>query len=106
MPEMQDLNIRVALLEDRMRSVADALRGLEPLTIAHELLGQSMKHLQDEVRQCRAELAGLRKDIDDREERSSKERKDYRIAFMTLTGVIAAALIAGIATVWASGGFG
>lgn len=108
---------RVGLLEQDAARHAQRLQDLvaEVHTIGAEVrliasTNIAVARLEASVANLHADNASLRRDmddistaLDDRDKRASEERRAVRIAMISLTGVITAALIAGIAAIIAAG---
>lgn len=98
---------RIAALAERVTSVERDVGRLAPTAERIAVVTTELGNLKDEVRKANQsvnqQIAAIRASIDDREQQASQEQRSLKIALISLTAVIIAALIAAAATIIAAG---
>lgn len=96
---MSQAEQQLARHDARLQDIAGTLLTAASTSVAVIRLEGAVAALQGETKQLRAQVRELRDLLDDRDQRASDERRAVRVAMISLTGVIAAALIAALATI-------
>lgn len=102
-PRVRDLEQSLAVLRSQVSAVAEDVHTLTPLVIATTELRGSIHGLKNDLAATRLEVTRVKDALDERDKASTDERKAVRVALISLTGTIAAALIAGIVAVIVAG---
>lgn len=79
------------------------LHELLPLVRSVDRLQGSYDGLRGELAAARESIGGIRKSLDDRDQRATDERRAVKVALIALTGVILSALVAAAVTLVAAG---
>jgi uncharacterized coiled-coil protein SlyX len=90
------LEREAAALKQEVTDLSREVISLSPLTVAVARVEGQVTNLVNDVHDIQGQLK-------DRDKRASEERRSLKVALISLTGVITAALIGGLAAVIASG---
>jgi chromosome segregation ATPase len=94
---------RLQDLVAEVHNIGAEVRLIASTNVAVARLESSVASLHADNANLKRDMDELARALDDRDQRASDERRAVRVAMISLTAVIAAALIAGIATIIAAG---
>jgi seryl-tRNA synthetase len=86
----------LAALKQEVTDLSREVLSLSPLTVA-------VARVEGQIGNLVREVKDIQDQLDTRDQRASDERRSLKVALISLTGVIGAALIGGIAAVIAAG---
>lgn len=90
---------RLAALEQRVQDIDNQVSRLLPLAETMAGFGVKLDHIESGMTKLGADIHGIESMLDDRDKAVSAERKATRTALYSLVGVLAAALISGLASI-------
>lgn len=82
-----------ARLGQRVEDIGEVLRSFAPLTVQVAKVEAAVVGLVGDVHDCTASVASVRASIEDRDKRSSEERKAVKVAIIGLISVILAGIL-------------
>ena len=92
-----------ARLDQRVDGLAQQVTALVPLTAGFARLEEVVNGVKDDVLAVGGQVSEVRSSIAKRDQQQTEDRRSLKIVLLGLTGTIAAALIAAVATIVASG---
>lgn len=97
------LEQKAAALEQRVTDLGSQVTALSQLPREMERVIGQIQSVRDDVRDLGDGVRSIRASLESRDKQTTDERRSLRIALITLTGVIIAALIAAVATIVSAG---
>lgn len=89
--------------ERRLNDMNDELGKVLPIVRELGEVVVELRGVKQDIVDVRADVQGVRTTLSDRDKQATDERRAVRVALLALTGVIASALIAAVATIVAAG---